>query len=68
MHESLLTLCLIARYPDDRPYPSRLVLAWREHSPLHVVAADDPSGDITVVITAYRPDPNLWTADFRSRR
>ncbi len=36
--------------------------------PLHVVAADDPESDINVVITVYRPDPDMWTRDFRRRR
>ena len=59
---------VIARYDDDRPYPSRLVLGWSQGRPLHVVAADDPTSDITVVITVYEPAPDLWSADFRGRR
>ncbi len=58
----------IARYDRDRPYPSRLVLGWSSGRPLHVVAADDPESDITVVITVYPPDPDMWTRDFRRRR
>ena len=59
---------IIARYDRDRPYPSRLVLGWSGGRPLHVVAADDPASDITVVITVYRPDPDMWTRDLRRRR
>ena len=59
---------IIARYDRDRPYPSRLVLGWSGGRPLHVVAADDPESDVTVVITVYRPDPDMWTRDFRRRR
>ena len=59
---------IIARYDRDRPYPSRLVLGWSGGRPLHVVAADDPESDITVVITVYRHDPDMWTPDFRRRR
>ncbi len=58
----------IARYDRDRPYASRLVLGWSGGRPLHVVAADHPESDITIVITVYRPDPDLWTSDFRGRR
>ena len=58
----------IARYDRDRPYPSRLVLGWSGDRPVHVVAADDPESDITIVITVYRPDPDLWMGDFRRRR
>jgi hypothetical protein len=32
----------IAEYHDGRPIPSRLVLGWVRHRPIHVVAADDP--------------------------
>ena len=31
---------VIESYPDDTPYPSRLVLGWCEGRPLHVVVAD----------------------------
>jgi hypothetical protein len=58
----------IAEYLHDRPIPSRLVLGWVLAEPLHVVAADDPDGDITVVITAYRPDAGRWHPGFRRRR
>ncbi len=58
----------IARYDRDHPYPSRLVLGWSGGRPLHVVAADDPESDIIIVITVYRPDPDVWTRDFRRRR
>jgi hypothetical protein len=58
----------IAEYLDDRPMPSRLVLGWGPNGPLHVVAADDPDSDITVVIAAYRPDPVQWNSGFRWRR
>ncbi len=58
----------IARYPRDRPYPSRLVLGWSGGRALHLVAADDPDGDLTIVITVYQPDPAIWLPDFRSRR
>ena len=32
---------IIEVYPDDTPYPSRLILGWLERRPLHVVAADN---------------------------
>ena len=58
----------IEEYPDDRPIPSRLVLGWVHGRPIHVVAADDQDGDITIVITVYQPDPNVWYSGFRWRR
>ncbi len=31
----------IERYPEDTPYPSRLVLGWDRDRPIHVVVADN---------------------------
>ena len=58
----------VERYPDDTPYPSRLVLGWPAGRAIHVVAADNLEDDEIVVITVYEPDPTLWEADFRRRK
>jgi len=58
--------CIIA-YPDDTPYPSRLMLGWRGERPIHVVAADTPEGE-TIVITVYEPDPALWEPGFERKK
>lgn len=58
----------IETYPDDIPYPSRLVLGWLAGRPLHVVAADNTVTDETIVITVYEPDAELWELGFRRRR
>jgi len=58
----------ISDYREDRPLPSRLVLGWVSGKPIHVVAADDPDSDITIVVTAYVPDLSQWHPDFRRRR
>lgn len=58
----------IEDYPTDAPFPSRLLLGRSGARPIHVVAADDPRSDITVVITVYQPAPELWEPDFRKRR
>jgi hypothetical protein len=57
----------IEEYPDDTPFPSYLMLGCFGRA-LHVVAADDPSSDETIVITTYEPDPKEWEADLRTRR
>ena len=59
---------VIERYSDDTPYPSRLVLGWVGGRALHVVAADIPETDETVIITVYEPDPRQWEHGFRRRR
>jgi hypothetical protein len=58
----------IANYPDDDPYPSRLLLGWVDVRPLHVVAACDPETETCIVVTAYEPSASLWAADFKTRR
>ena len=58
----------IEDYPNDRPYPSRLVLGWRGARPVHVVVAHNLSENEFIVITVYEPDPELWEADFRRRK
>ena len=59
---------VIEEYPDDHPYPSRLVLGIREGRPLHVVAAEHAAAGEIIVITAYEPDPTLWEPDLRTRK
>ena len=59
---------IIFDYPDDKPYMSCLILGFVSDKPIHVVFAFDKENKIGIVITAYIPDPQLWTEDFRARR
>jgi len=59
---------VVIDYPDDRPYPSFLMLATVAGRPLHVVVAYDETSDVGHVITTYEPDPAKWSEDFRERR
>jgi hypothetical protein len=59
---------VIEGYPDDKPYPSWLVLGYHEGQPLHVVVAVDGGSGTAVVVTAYVPEPELWGEDFARRR
>jgi hypothetical protein len=58
----------IESYPNDTPYPSRLMLGWAAGRPIHVVAADNRQDDEVIVITVYEPDPALWEPGFRRRK
>ena len=58
----------IESYPDDQPYPSRLVLGWRGSRPLHVVVADNERDRESIIVTVYEPDPDRWEAGFERRR
>lgn len=57
----------IIAYPDDTPYPSRLILGWLGDRPIHIVAADTPENE-TIIITVYEPDPNLWEPGFERKK
>jgi len=59
---------VIARYPDDRPFPSQLLLGFAKSRPVHVVVAQDLDSGVCFVVTAYQPDPAVWMSDFKTRR
>ena len=68
VREVLATGETIETYPDDIPYPSRLVLGWRGLRPLHVVVADNSAAQERIVITVYEPNAQQWELEFRRRR
>lgn len=58
---------IIEQYPGDFPFPSCLILgADHNKMPLHVCMSDE--GSAGRIITAYRPDPNKWSQDLRTRK
>lgn len=59
---------IVEDYPDDTPYPSRLVLGWHRSRPLHVVIADNLADQEKIVVTVYEPDPGEWEPDFKRRK
>lgn len=59
---------VVEEYPDDQPFPSRLVLGWPQGEALHVHVAADKAADTLIVVTAYRPDPARWESDFTRRK
>jgi hypothetical protein len=63
------TAIAIEDYPDAIRGPSVLVLQHDENGrPLHVLwGIQQGTAGPAVLITAYRPDPLLWSADFTRR-
>ena len=59
---------VIKSYPDDTPYPSRLIIGFDRKRPVHVVSAYNPKNDIEYVITVYEPESSRWKNDFTERR
>lgn len=57
---------LIENYPTDpRGYSCLLMGFTDDAQAVHVVCA--PKDEYLAVITAYRPDPEQWSPDFRRR-
>jgi hypothetical protein len=59
---------LIENYPNDQPYPSRLILGYSNGRPLHLVIADSIDTGEMIVITAYEPNLEIWEQGFEIRR
>ena len=58
---------IIEDYPEDYPYPSCLIFGYTVHNRvLHVVVG--MSEDKLWLITAYQPNPEQWSEDFRVRK
>ncbi|MBK7868873.1 MAG: DUF4258 domain-containing protein [Ignavibacteriales bacterium] len=58
---------VINEYPDDYPYPSKLIKGFSQGKILHVLIAENTSDNEIIVITVYEPDPNLWDSEFRRK-
>ena len=57
---------IIEEYIDDKPYPSFLVLGLKG-KPLHVVFAKNHGENEIIIITAYYPDKEKWSDDYKRR-
>ena len=58
---------IIEQYPDDYPFPSCLILGKGiDGRFIHTVMSDE--GSSSRIITAYYPDPDQWSDDFRIRK
>ncbi len=67
--EALLNCEIIKKYEKDKPLSSYLILGYTEKKkPLHINLAIDEIDEMLWIITMYRPDKNLWTADYKRRK
>lgn len=66
--EVILSGEVIEDYPDDKPYPSALLLGWVKSQPIHAVVAFDSLTGWCFVITAYKPDLEHFESDYKTRR
>jgi hypothetical protein len=58
----------IKSYPEDKPYPSKLLLVIQNEIPLHIVIAENRENNEIIIITAYIPGQDIWTNDFKSKK
>lgn len=67
VEKALLSGEIIEEYPSDYPYPSCLVLGLTiENKHLHVVCGSN--GEELWLITAYYPNTELWSNNFKVRK
>jgi hypothetical protein len=65
----IATAIAVEDYPDRNRGPSVLALQYDANGrPIHVLWGI-PAGQRrpAVLVTGYRPDPNLWDSDFKKR-
>lgn len=67
---SIADAILLEDYPTYFSGPAVLVLQYDANgAPLHAVwGIEKDTSEPAVLVTAYRPDPALWSDDFRTRK
>jgi hypothetical protein len=61
IYSSIIQGEIIEDYPNDKPYPSCLILGRNfSGEPIHSVWAYNPENLWAVLITVYRPDSERW--------
>jgi hypothetical protein len=58
---------VIREYKDDKPYPSFLLLEFKDLRPLHLLVAKDIETGDCILITVYEPDKHIWSTDFKTK-
>jgi hypothetical protein len=59
---------IVEEYPEDKYFPSYLLLGRRGEEAFHVLFGMDIDGQNVRIITAYHPSPEEWEADLKTRR
>ena len=69
IEQALLNCEIVEHYPDDRPYPSCLLLGWLVSGhPLHIVCSRGDVDPALRIVTLYEPDDTLWENDYKTRK
>ena len=59
---------IIQSYPNDKPFPSYLILGYHNRNALHVVVGKNEESSECIVVTVYRPNTEKWSDDFKRRQ
>lgn len=59
---------LVESYPEDKYLTSYLVADVQPAGAFHVLFAVDVDADQATIVTAYRPHPDAWAPDLKTRR
>ena len=59
---------VIEEYPDDKYFPSYLLLGRRGEEVFHVLFGADVDGQNVRIITAYYPSLDEWEEDLKTRK
>ena len=62
------TFEVIEAYPEDKYFPSYLMLAKDSGEVFHILFATDVDEENVRIVTAYRPSPDEWDNDGKTRR
>ena len=58
----------IKSYPDDKPFPSYLILGFVNQQPLHIVLAKNEQDAMCIIVTAYFPQQEIWDNNFKTKK
>ena len=59
---------IVEAYPEDKYFPSYLLLSRQGEESFHVLFGTDVDGQNIRIITAYYPSPEEWEMDLKTRR
>lgn len=66
--KSLDSYEIIEEYPKDKYLPSFLIYTIYQGRIIHTQIAIDFENDYVTIVTAYKPSPDKWERDFKTRR
>jgi Domain of unknown function (DUF4258) len=59
---------VVEAYPEDKYFPSYLLLGREGDDAFHVLFGADVEGQNVRIVTAYYPSPDEWEMDLKTRR